>query len=216
MMWNWNKSSPMVWAFDMTWLDKGLRRRIETPYPEKRDAGLIWPDLIRDYDSLASAAWARSSASFDMTWLDKGLRLKTASSLNLVGKFPCLIWPDLIRDYDFATWSVWIPAPEWGLIWPDLIRDYDVAPRRSAGLPAGFDMTWLDKGLRRVAVMTILWLVWECLIWPDLIRDYDGQVGSYLLPLCPSLIWPDLIRDYDEFPRAEQKLEHLVWYDLTW
>ena len=110
----------MLWRFDMTWLDKGLRRPLHEARLRAHAWSLIWPDLIRDYDSMFSRITSAHS-SFG------------------------LIWPDLIRDYDARDNLAARGVLNEGLIWSDLIRDYDnpgsvLAPiyRRTVW----YDLTW--------------------------------------------------------------------------
>ena len=142
--------------------------------------GLIWPDLIRDYDPPMLSP--SSNISSCLIWPDLIRDYDAAAShRNQAHIKKCLIWPDLIRDYDEHPDIPFFPKISECLIWPDLIRDYDSQTwvvfcfDRSGR----FDMTWLDKGLRptlsnapRGTVMRL------CLIWPDLIRDYDWRRNS--------------------------------------
>ena len=110
--------------FDMTWLDKGLRPVIQRePLPNHHGASLIWPDLIRDYDTRTQSN-PRLGLSFDMTWLDKGLRRKKG-----------LGWLTVHVPFDMT--------------WLDKGLRHDTSGGSTRSRAPGFDMTWLDKGLRR-------------------------------------------------------------------
>ena len=162
-------------SFDMTWLDKGLRHfRYDKGINFVNPLGLIWPDLIRDYDGfLARHCFWAYSFPFDMTWLDKGLRR---------------CW--LGREPD---------AYMRRLIWPDLIRDYDDPKETDAVIQRQslFDMTWLDKGLRHAFHVLIREKFFFRLIWPDLIRDYDSNRNIVGIPNMGKSVWYDLTKFVD-------------------
>ena len=178
---------------------------------------LIWPDLIRDYDMVI------------LLVVDGAM-------------VPCLIWPDLIRDYDACPSSHAAQAWESSLIWPDLIRDYDRSPCWFCSVRGNsqFDMTWLDKGLRRIWNLEQSWsdfsmfdMTWLDkglrrgsprdrapgdppfdMTWLDKGLRRPRSCASRSLASC--LIWPDLIRDYDfHFLICEKLLSfRLIWPDL--
>ena len=154
-------------VFDMTWLDKGLRRATSTEIAQRVLFDMTWLDKglrRREFPEKS-----KGTGAFDMTWLDKGLRRTPKFFLLSANLRKGLIWPDLIRDYDacisMRAWSrLWQ-----GLIWPDLIRDYDSGCAIASGKSSKkFDMTWLDKGLRRASIQLLVnpssW-VWYDLTW---------------------------------------------------
>ena len=152
----WFSCSPPRSPLKQTWIDKGLRRLSA----KDRCVGVIFywnrPELIRDYDPVLVAH----------------------------GQILLWYWnrPELIRDYDphCRWWSCRRATAHWNR--PELIRDYDplnAFPRQAASYsnwnrpelirdydqPSGvahfivytskLKQTWIDKGLRRIAVFVL-------------------------------------------------------------
>ena len=179
--------------------------------------GLIWPDLIRDYDNSRSLRsflppfgrliWPDLIRDYDTDVVEVHWGIRAVESL---------IWPDLIRDYDNSR-GLQPRERETSLIWPDLIRDYDERPSWIfARISSLFDMTWLDKGLRRgsVILMRVKVLLFD-MTWLD-----KGLRRTASYPLArwvdPCLIWPDLIRDYDYLLHDFGLFVQDLWFDMTW
>ena len=122
----------------MTWLDKGLRLESCTYCLAARlTLGLIWPDLIRDYDSGKNFSIRKST-------------------------FEGLIWPDLIRDYDAVSMKPHLrPKYPFDMTWLDKGLRQTACRTSWVYCAERFDMTWLDKGLRprffSAALRAALW-----------------------------------------------------------